>query len=194
LFETTIDFILVSEIYKCRPADIKAKNLIIVDGIESHAIEGMYRTVLKSALGIEIGEGQIQKAIKDMGIAVSVLRDRTGLKKKLLSGIETGLGRYPILSSMIYPSKLTDNLDYLNRQHSTWSHPCNIEITSNSSFDELLESAALEAVKMYDAIYGCITGDVSIKDSLDIIGNLSFSTGMDCTSDMEFKYYDCIYE
>jgi len=58
----------------------------------------------------------------------------------------------------------------------------------------MFSSAASKAAHLYEVIYSCITGNISTEKALDIIGNRSFSTGVDINIDLEFRFYDCIYE
>ncbi|PNT90464.1 hypothetical protein CDQ83_19615 [Clostridium thermosuccinogenes] len=194
LFETTIDFLMVSEKLGCKPAEINGRSLIRLDSSEYYTVGCMYRSLLKDVMGIDISVEQVQRAAKEIGIAMSLFRDRTGLKRKLVYAVESVIGKYHPVSSMVHPLKLNDSRDYLNRQKAVWSLPWDIDAKSDSSFIEMFDSASSEAAHLCDAIYNCVIGNISPEKAVDIIGNRSFSTGLDCDKPLEFKYYDCIFE
>ncbi len=43
--------------------------------------------------------------------------------------------------ALLHPLNLDEEIDFLNTNHTTWSHPCDSHDTSNKSFDELYNAA-----------------------------------------------------
>ena len=52
----------------------------------------------------------------------------------------------------------------------------------------------MESHKLTNIIFSFIDNKIPIDDALELIGNRSFSSGLDCDMDVKFKYFDCIFE
>lgn len=193
-FETTLDVLMLKRQQDIAPADFHAADLIAVSAGEADSISKMYETVLPVSLGIEIDARQLSKAISDMVGITRVLHDRTGLKKKLLAAVEKRLGKYPLLSSMIHPLSVTDDLDYLNLKHGEWCLPWDDSTCFNTSLIDMFDAAVAEACTLCTAVYDCSRHGMAVDDAVLLLGNRSFSSGIDCEENAEFKYYNCIYE
>lgn len=115
--------------------------------------------------------------------------DRTGIKKIIYTLKDflsyTSHRKYSNLSFHI--TKI--NNDYLNINKETWYHPVNKK-PSNLSFIELYERATKEASKKIKAIDTYLnTSKISKQELLKIIGNLSYTTGLDCNQKQTLKYF-----
>lgn len=194
MFETAVDVIMLDRVLAVKPIEVKAHELIRVSGKEAQTIGKMYEFILQNTYGVKVSAGQVSEAIRDMVTVQAVLRDRSGLKKKLLSWFEKSRGNFPLMASMIYPSAIIDGLDYLNLDHRPWFFPWDRSVKHTSSFPEMFEHSAQEAKEMGEALFHCLSGTGDIRNALERIGNRSFSTGIDCNRDVQFKYFNCIYE
>jgi hypothetical protein len=177
-----------------KPPEFKTSVYIGIPLQTAFAIGKMYSKVLKEVYSVDMNPKSVCMAIADMTGITAALRDKTGIKKLLLSSIEKALGKLPMLSSMILPLEVKDSLDYLNTSHSTRYLPWDNSTALTSSFTESFDAAAMESKKIIEAIILFIKGDLDSKTFQALIGNRSFSTGEDCSKDLEFKYFDCIYE
>ncbi|MGE5631628.1 MAG: zinc dependent phospholipase C family protein [Caulobacteraceae bacterium] len=194
MFETALDVLTLSQLTGKKPADVKPAEYIKVSPQDALVIGRMYETVLKKVYDIDINSEEVSRAISDMTGITAALHDKSGIKKKLLSYIEKSIGKLPLMSSMILPGEIDDGIDYLNLSHAPWYLPWDKSAKYTSSFLEMFEAAIIESKKMCNEIFKGIIQKNEVKDILKIMGNLSFSTGVDCNSDTEFKYYDCVYE
>lgn len=193
-FETAVDVLMLQHVQQLKPGELNTSSLVKVEQEEGNALGRMYAVVLKKVYGMDISPETIYKTISDMVSIRAALRDKSGMKKKGVQWIENLLGRYPILSGMIHPSTVNDGLDYLNRKHAPWYLPWDNTVKSTASFFELSAAAATEATPLCEGICMGLSGKATMDTTLQRIGNRSYSTGVDCTLDTEFKYFDCIFE
>lgn len=194
IFETNMDFLMLKMLMSMKPFDLKINKLISVQHKEAESIGKMYEEALPRIFSEKISSRQVYQAIKDMVRVQTVLRDRWGLKKKIICWIEKKLGHYPLISSVIYPTDIKDCLDYLNEQHKFWFLPWDRSGKETLSFPELFDLATQEAKELCMVLFRCLNGQLDIDFVLDRIGNRSFSTGIDCSSDIEFRYFEDIFD
>lgn len=129
------------------------------------------------------------KSLKQMNSALFLFRkDRYGIKKfiyKLVDSFTTeSTYRFEAIS---YHVSLNDKHNYLNNNHSLWRHPVNYDVTSNESFIDLYLKAIKQAKIIMCASYDYLDGK-SI-DLSKVFTNLSYTTGLDCSTKQEIKYF-----
>ncbi len=185
MFETSLDVLMLERQMKRRPSEFNAPALIRVPKQEAATIGEMYSRVLGSVFGMDINSESVCRAIADMADITAVLRDTTGIKKKLMSGIEKFLGKPPMYSSMIMPLYIRDGIDYLNTSRSLWHLPWDSSADLSLSFIDIFEAAVSESKILIET-------DIDAVSAL--IGSRSFSTGEDHRLNLKFKYFDCVYE
>jgi len=78
--------------------------------------------------------------------------------------------------------------EYLNLNHEIWHHPVTNKI-SKKSFEDLYEDAIKETIKIIKKIDLYLDGKESIDNTLKIIKNLSYTTGLPCNQKEELKYF-----
>lgn len=194
MFETALDVLMLAHELGKKPPEFKAFIHISIPRKTSLLIGDMYSEVLGKVYNADINPKLVCRAIADMTRIAAVLRDKTGAKKVLISNIEEGLGRLPMFSSMILPLEVKDSLDYLNSSNSAWYLPWDDSLVLTSSFTEGFEAASMESKKLTETILRYMTGDQDLESVMALIGNRSFSTGQDCNLNLEFKFFDCIFE
>ncbi|MCX7711097.1 MAG: zinc dependent phospholipase C family protein [Clostridia bacterium] len=194
MFETAVDVLMVERDLGLNIYDLKATELIHLSRSEEAKIARMYHQLLPTVYGIDISTNQVITAIHDMKRIFAVLRDKYGSKKKLLSQVENRIAAPGAFTSTIYPRKVRDDLDYLNHKHSSWHLPWDDSKESTASFMDLFDKAIIDTLSLWQAACSYLREEISLEDATAQIGNRSFSTGLDCNLDLEFKYFDCIYE
>ena len=185
-FETALDVLMLKHLHGKKPAEINPSDYIKVSKAVSEAIGEMLETVIRTVYNTKLPKAEVCQAIHDMPLITAALRDRYGIKKKLLSRLERSQGKYPLMSSMILPQEINDGRDYLNISRSVWHLPWDASASLTVSFPEMFEAAAQEAKYLCSSI-------ASSKIS-QLVGNRSFTTGEDCGLDLKFKYFDCVFE
>ncbi|MFS0752256.1 zinc dependent phospholipase C family protein [Oceanobacillus sp. 1P07AA] len=119
----------------------------------------------------------IKKSYHDMKLAHKILADPYLWKNKLLSNFISSYSHQPIQS----------NIDYLNESHSTWYHPATYN-PSTKSFLEHYEDAHKEICTLLPLIHQFWTNNKYNDLIHDIIGNLSYDTGMPLSLELENIY------
>lgn len=193
-FEAALDVLMMDKIYHKEARHINASKLINISKDEAEAIASMYHMVFYKVFNLDIKEEEIKKAIFHMIGVTAALRDTWGIKKKVIEIIERKSKNYPLISSLIYPIKIHDNRDYLNLKNSVWYYPWDNCNANKKSFLQMFEEAYLESHNLTKSVVSFIDNKISIDNTLDLIGNRSFSSGLDCDKDVKFKYFDCIFE
>ncbi len=193
-FEAEIDVIMAEEILKKRTRSILSYKLIDINDEDAALLARMYRYILKNLFEMDIPEDDIKRAAKDMVSVTKALRDVTGIKKSLIGFVEKRANKHPLISNMIYPLKIDKKLDTLNTAYSPWYHPWDSDSVQHSSFHDLFHEAVEEAKTMCIAVNQYFNGNIEKSKLLDILGNRSFSSGVDCDEEEQFQYYDLIYK
>lgn len=192
--ESTMDVLMLKHELDKNPPDIIASDMIEISREAASVISEMYSKVLMKVYKIDMESELVYQSIADMTRVAAVLRDTTGIKKRLISIIEKSLGKPPLFSNMIMPLEVKDGLDYLNNSHSVWHLPWDSSKDLTSSVVENFMISLLESKDIVEAAVFYFAGKTDLESLMLLIGNRSFTTGEDCNLDLEFKYYDCIFE
>lgn len=125
----------------------------------------------------------IQKAYRDMLLALKILSDPSGIKNKLLGNLISAYSHQPI----------RNNVDYLNLKHTTWFHPATKE-PSNKSFIELYNESRVEGIDIVTEVlnYWEKGASYSMEKLKDLIGNISYDTGKPLELGLVNKYSEPI--
>ncbi len=115
--------------------------------------------------------------------------DRYGIKKRIYKIkdllITNSPRRYEYLS--FHVNKI--NYEYLNLNHQAWIYPANKKMKKNSSFLELYEEAIQSAHFIITKIDEYLKKKISKKEILSIIGDYSYTTGLQVSSKKTSKYF-----
>ena len=194
-FETSIDVLLCKMLLNKQVHEIGHDKLVEVTDEERNIISEMYSNVIKTVFNSSIPKNKICRAIKDMIIVEKLMKDPHGIKKKVIGAIDFLLYGFPLFSSIIFPGKLNDNLDYLNLKNGEWYLPFDKSQKSTKSFLDLFKEAYLKTQRFCDVLYSSIFVDnSSIPYALKLFGNNSYTSGIDCDIPVEFKFQDIIFK
>ena len=120
------------------------------EGVE-RKIAHLYRYVLFTLYGEDVSEELLVQAMDDSHRVFSLVTDRTGLKRKLISRLERG--KPSNISSHIVPLTEEDDVDYANVSNASWG-----DEGSCQSFFELYGEAQGIASEIINGFMG---GDLS---------------------------------
>lgn len=132
----------------------------------------------------EMPTNYVDQSYQDMIKALRALYDPVGWKNKYFKNQ---------VSAFSY-RKVTDEKDYLNRKRTIWYHPTDSSEIHNESFEDLLNVAEREGVRIVSAIldYWNNREEHSYEGIKKEIGNFAYDTGKDCTLEIENQYFDPI--
>jgi hypothetical protein len=121
----------------------------------------------------------MNKAYKDMILALKILSDPYGWKNFLLHSYISPFSHQPIRGKK----------DYLNLEHQTWYHSATNE-PSTKSFMDLYEESKIEAIAILNELVNYWDKDKEVcKVNLEkLIGNISYDTGKPLSLQLENKY------
>ena len=194
MFEKAIDIQMLEMEQKQCHTDIKVDSFIRLNSHEALTIGNMYSSILAKVFNISITPKQVATAITDMRNIYSFLEDKTGKKMKLFNWLEKKLNYNNYVTSNMYTHTLNKDFDYLNHQELPWQLPWDNTAVKNDSFFQLYNNAIDETNRLSQGILNYLEGNKSLEATMEIIGNKSFSTGVDCDAGIEMKYHNCIYE
>ena len=120
------------------------------EGVE-RKIAHLYRYVLFTLYGEDVLEELLVQAMDDSHRVFSLVTDRTGLKRKLISRLERG--KPSNISSHIVPLTEEDDVDYANVSKAPWGD----EGSCQSFFELYGEAQGLAS----EIINGFMSGDLS---------------------------------
>ncbi|MFD1037641.1 zinc dependent phospholipase C family protein [Virgibacillus byunsanensis] len=124
----------------------------------------------------------IQKAYRDMKLALKLLSDPYGWKNSMFKSVISSYSHRPI----------KDNVDYLNEKEKTWYHPATNEPCSKS-FLQLYEQGRAEGIEILSEVLEYWnTNERTSKFLSDLIGSISYDTGKQLALNLSNKYSDAI--
>jgi hypothetical protein len=81
--------------------------------------------------------------------------------------------------ALFHPSELPQRIDFLNRAHARWLHPCSGEPASTASFPQLYEQALAQAVPALRVADEALAGRRAAEEVATAVGNASLNTGLE---------------
>lgn len=191
--ESTIDyFSLVKK--GTYPVHFKSFELISIGKKFEPVLIDYYIFILNKVYDITITHGQVRSLIHDISRVLKNLYDPIGIKFLLYRLLELLMGTRDEITSSMIPRRLMNGMDYLNLDHHEWMHPCSAGNSSDESFWDLYEMALDEAGKFMDLISFYLKSGQFPDALLDMTGNISYSTGIECGNNSKLKYFDSIYD
>jgi hypothetical protein len=191
--ESTIDYFSLVKKEIC-PVRFKSFELVSIRKRFEPVLIDYYIFILDKVYGTTITPRQVRSAINDISRVLKNLYDPIGLKLLLYRLLELLTGARDEITSSMIPRRLINGIDYLNLDHRKWMHPCNAGLSSNESFWDLYDMALDETGKFMDLISLYLESGRFPDALLDMAGNISYSTGIECGNSSELKYFDSIYE
>ncbi|SFA81081.1 Zinc dependent phospholipase C [Lentibacillus halodurans] len=125
----------------------------------------------------------IQKAYRDMKLALKLLADPYGWKNTLFKPLISPFSHQPV----------NNDADYLNLEHTPWHDPATNE-PSTKSFIDLYNHAWTEGIEiMTEVIAYWNTGDITSQKRLrKLIGSISYDTGKPLSLNLENRHSEPI--
>jgi len=172
------------------------KSFKMIENISKYygTLKDFYVSVVNKVYGIRLSSKQVKNVIGDIYNILKILYDPWNIKSWLFKLVENLYGRPEEITSSIHPRKINIQIDYLNQNHSIWTHPCDKDIRSGLSFLDLYGSALKEAERIIDISYNYINDKVPTSKIKEVIKNTSYSTGLECGTSKELKYFNSIFE
>lgn len=193
ILESTIDYFSIMK-KGFEPRHYKCHELIQVHPFNIETVLEFYEYITPLVYGIRVDRKQSEELITGIFKVQKYLYDPSGIKYFFYRLLEFLTGRTGGITSSMIPKRLDNRLDYLNLDHKTWHHPCNIDIESEESFWEIYERALIEAEKLMKILSDFIDSGKTPTGLMEVIDDISYSSGVRCGSAEGLKYFDSIFE
>jgi hypothetical protein len=114
--------------------------------------------------------------------------DRTGFKKVLYKFVDFIIPKKNFKANCYSHHIKKANYDLMNNDKTTWLHPVTGE-KHNESFEELYNIAQKKVIKWVKKCNDYFNDKCTIEDLEKVVGNISYSSGLDCNIRPKFKYF-----
>lgn len=171
----------------------RASDLIDAGGKYNETLKSFYFYIINRVYKFNINERQVEIALQDMSKLLNEFRDPTGAKSVIFNALENIFGKKGDITSLLYPKSLEGFGDFLNLENKMWKHPCNENLTFNTSFPEIYAAAKEEAARLAEDYIIDATGKAAKLDFNSKFG-YSYATGSGFGTIPSLKYFDCIFE
>jgi hypothetical protein len=176
------------------PSVFKSYELIMVKPFSIEAVLGYYEYILPEVYGTIIKRQQAEEAITGICRVLKYLYDPRGIKYYFYRILEIIMRRPGGITSSMMPKKIDHELDFLNLEHKTWHHPCHEDISSKESFWDIYDRALEDALEL-TGLFSLFIKSGSLPPRLpEMIGDISYSTGINCNSPDGLTHFDSIFK
>lgn len=183
--EVLIDTIMMEKYHNLKTWKVPVyKEIDVGFSLNSDIINLLHTAIKKHYPEItRTSSSYIQKAYRDMKLALKLLADPHGWKNALFKSLVSAYSHQPI----------KDHADYLNMEGKTWHHPATNEACS-AGFIDLYDKGRAEGILILSEVlsYWNNESEDSLAKLKDLIGNISYDTGKPLELHLENKYSDPI--
>jgi len=192
--ESILDAYMFSMIKGMPASRFKASSLIDMDNNDKNILSEYYIYTIKKVYGIKISPEQSSRALDEIVSILDLLYDPYHLKYFFYRMFELVFGQKGDITYFITPRTIQGELDFLNLQKKRWYHPCDHDKSYNSSFLDLYKKAKSKAVRMIEETYDIFSKDDNQAEIKEMFNDLSYSTGLDCGTHKDLKYFHSIFD
>ena len=191
-FESMIDAIVLKE---KRGQDISqwhSYDTCTFDEDMLKAIARIYVPAARNVFGLDIKVHDLRETLNSWRDIQKLLYDPNGRRYRTLNAMETLLRQKWMFSGNIVPAHIDTKYDVMNEKKRFWVHPCDDQISSNASFNDLFDEAVSIAVDAIQTAFDCIVEGKDIEELCNFLKDRAYDTGM--SGDREMKFFNIIYE
>lgn len=192
--EQTIDAILLKEKKNIDAYKYPIFKKIDVGPLLPKGVIDFYDYIFKELFGFEVNGDVANDSYKDTKKVFRVLFDPIGYKKGFLAFIDLFVKDKVVYKDMVFPKSVDNTLDYMNKNHVKWVHPCNKDEDFNHSFYDLYDRGLEEGTDMVKTFISFLEDNITEEDIKKAFPNLSYSTGKDTQKQHIQKYFSPIFK
>lgn len=132
-----------------------------------------------------------QKGIKNAKIInFLAINDYLGIKELIYKGIDFLTNNYFGHLQAYSTHNKNVNLDFLNREHKEWNHPCFPDRKYKDSFEDLFNQSLQKAIKIIKTINTVLYENKSIEEIEKYIPDLDYATGLPIEESRRMDYFE----
>lgn len=192
--EQAIDVILLWEKRSMEAYKYPVFKKIDVGASLPKVVTDFYNYIFKELFNFEVNDDVANDSYKDTKKVFRVLFDPIGYKKILLAFVDLIFKDKVIYKDMVYPKNIDNTLDYMNKDHVKWVHPCNEDEEFCHSFYDLYDRGLEEGTDMVKAFISFLENRITEEDLKQAFPNLSYSTGKEMQKQYIQKYFSPIFK
>jgi len=177
-FETSVDVLMLRNIYGKRPSDYKLGQLISPDCLQKRAAAAAMAEAIRKIYNRDIRPQDVYRAMGQMARYEGYMQSKTGRRKRWIGRLEHMVIKARVISALIHMQEVTDNRDYFNVRKAPWASPWAKNDIRRESFVELFDAAAANAAQMIEALFNYMHGKLSREELAATIKNRSLKTGL----------------
>ncbi|MGV8146634.1 MAG: zinc dependent phospholipase C family protein [Alkaliphilus sp.] len=142
----------------------------------------------------EVSSSDILCAYRDMQSSIRFLYDPLGIKTKMIGILELFLNKKGEYTKAIYPNRIDEKIDYLNKTNKTWNHPCDESAKTMDSFLDILDRSSERTKHLMEYAYNYIKNEITYDEVVIVFEDLNYKTGSLCNIKEEMASFNCIFE
>ncbi len=192
--EVIIDILVAKERRNYSFGRIKAFEWISVAKYMPEIIGRLMSETIMSIHEKEVASSDILCAYRDMRSSIRFLYDSIGVKTKLIGILELFLNKKGEYTKAIYPNRIDERIDYLNKTNKTWNHPCDESTKTIDSFLDILDRSSERTKHLLEYAYKYLESKITYEEVVSVFDNLNYKTGNLCSSNQDMNSFNCIFE
>lgn len=192
--EVIIDTILLEEKKGMKTFRNPAHKEIYIGKSVPQSIKDFFTNVMDKLYGGKINGDFINIAYKDMIHGLKIMHDTTGIKASIVRAYEFLTGSNKKYSDAIYQKVGDLSIDYLNKNHYEWLHPCDNREIHRESFYDLYERAVERGEMMVKTAIEYLNGKCDMDTLKEMFPSVSYYTGKPVDDNCSMMYFKLISE
>lgn len=191
--ELIIDTILLKEKKGLKSCKYNIYKKIDAGKTLPKSVNEFYDYAFEKIYKLRVDEGLANNSYKDIKKVFKLIYDPVGIKKGTLHTLDVLTNDKLKYSNLTHPRKIDDEVDYMNKNHNKWVHPCDEKDIYEDSFYDLYEKAYKEGENMILSSLEYLEGNESLKNIRNIFPNVTYSTGKEKNECNRQKYFKSIF-
>jgi len=183
-FEMYLDVFMSKKMGKKGPLEFPMGEIFTLNNVDRDIVYTINKEALNKLFNINLKKSDVDNSLKEAASLLKLFPDKKGIKFRFFSIIEKILKRPYFITKAIITKDIKDTEDYMNLEHSTWIHPCDLNEQRQESYPELFYRAIYEAYIKLNKLYELIYNEKLTKEEIHkLFKNISFETGKPVSTD-----------
>ena len=177
--ETEVDAYLLKATKKIVPCFFKSSKTLALLPEEQNSVIGLLQYATMSVYGVMLTKRRLKITLFNMRLVHAFLRDKRGIKKRMLFSLECGIFGCPLISNLLQERTEPKNKkDLLNLMRKKWYNPYEKDVFSTKSVPDMLRDARYEYIGILQELDNVFAKLFEDKNKfIAYIGNYSYHTG-----------------
>lgn len=172
-----------------RLSEFRNNNVINLSPRERNVIANLLSSAILATYSTNITTRLIKAAMVSFSLESKLLSDKNNRKYKVMNAIEKATFRYDFISPLL-ANDIVHTVDPCNELHSEWCNPWDTGQKSTESVWEIMKKAKDKytgyMLYMHTALESSYkSAEDPSPEILKLLGNNSYSSGMDCSMELE---------